>query len=83
MKAGSTVNMEGRVNGNLNLSRAMGDLTYKRNPRLPMKDQAITAFPDVKQFPITSKIDFIIMGCDGIWEIHSNQSVVDHIYLQM
>ena len=26
---------EGRINGNLNLSRAIGDLEYKKNPKLP------------------------------------------------
>ena len=29
-RAGSTVNFEGRIDGNLNLSRAIGDLPYKR-----------------------------------------------------
>jgi len=36
-----------RVNGNLNLSRAIGDLKYKGNTELPPKDQIITAQPDV------------------------------------
>jgi protein phosphatase 1G len=66
------VNGEGRVNGNLNLSRAIGDLTYKKNKRLPPKEQQITSFPDVRQTPVTPKMDFIVMGCDGIWEFHTN-----------
>ena len=82
-KAGGFVNQEGRVNGNLNLSRAIGDLTFKKNKRLPAKDQQITAFPDVRVFPVTSKLDFVVMGCDGIWETHSNQQVVDNVYMQM
>lgn len=83
LKAGSFVNHEGRVNGNLNLSRAIGDTTYKKNKRVALKDQAITAFPDVKSMKITEKTDFIVMGCDGIWEFHNNQQVCDSIYLQM
>jgi serine/threonine protein phosphatase PrpC len=71
-KAGGFVNAEGRVNGNLNLSRAIGDLTYKKNKRFNMKEQQITSFPDVRSVPITPKVDFIIMGCDGIWEFHTN-----------
>jgi hypothetical protein len=35
------------VNGNLNLSRAIGDLKYKGNSELLPKDQIITAQPDV------------------------------------
>ena len=44
--AGGSVT-EGRVEGNLNLSRALGDLLYKRNVRVPVEAQMITAFPDV------------------------------------
>ena len=32
-----------RVNGNLNLSRAIGDLRYKANTELPVDQQIITA----------------------------------------
>lgn len=71
-KAGGFINKEGRVNGNLNLSRAIGDLMYKKNKRLPPKDQIISAMPDIRSYAL-SKADFLIMGCDGIWEFHSNQ----------
>lgn len=71
-KAGSYVNHEGRVDGNLNLSRAIGDLIHKGNKRLSLKEQAITSFPDVKVVKMHTKMDFIVMGCDGIWESHTN-----------
>lgn len=38
-----------RVNGNLNLSRAIGDLKYKANTELPAKDQIISAQPDIRK----------------------------------
>lgn len=41
-----------RVNGNLNLSRAIGDLKYKGNVELPPKDQIITAQPDVRKITL-------------------------------
>lgn len=37
----------GRVNDNLNLSRAIGDMVYKRNHLRLAKDQIISAEPDV------------------------------------
>ena len=37
----------GRVNDNLNLSRAIGDMSYKRNRLQRAKDQIISAEPDV------------------------------------
>jgi serine/threonine protein phosphatase PrpC len=45
--AGGSV-IDGRVNGNLNLSRSLGDFEYKQNPSLPPEDQMITANPDIK-----------------------------------
>lgn len=39
---------EGRINGNLNLSRAIGDLEYKKNTDLSPRKQLIIAFPEVK-----------------------------------
>ena len=35
-KAGSTVNVEGRIDGNLNLSRAIGDISHKKNTKLSL-----------------------------------------------
>jgi serine/threonine protein phosphatase PrpC len=66
-KAGSVIE-NGRVDGNLNLSRALGDLKYKHRDHLTAEEQAITANPDVYTFDLTDDTDFIIMGCDGIWE---------------
>ena len=78
-KAGSTI-VEGRVDGNLNLSRSLGDLKYKINKNLKPDEQPITSNPDVKVFELSSEQDhFIIMGCDGIWETKSNEEMVEYI----
>jgi hypothetical protein len=39
--------IEGRINGNLNLSRALGDMEYKKDASLRPEDQIITAAPDL------------------------------------
>jgi serine/threonine protein phosphatase PrpC len=36
--AGSTVNVEGRIDGNLNLSRAIGDISHKKNTKLSLQE---------------------------------------------
>jgi serine/threonine protein phosphatase PrpC len=86
IKAGFSVNGEGRIDGNLNLSRAIGDLKYKKNKKLKPQDQAITSFPDVKAMSYLGvpgkKIDFIVMGCDGIWELKNSQQIVTYVYEQ-
>ena len=77
-KSGSVIT-EGRVDGNLNLTRSLGDLKYKDRKHLTPEEQAITANPDVTVFPLSDDIDFIVMGCDGIWEKKSNEEQIDWI----
>nr|XP_020445684.1 protein phosphatase 1G isoform X1 [Monopterus albus]XP_020445686.1 protein phosphatase 1G isoform X1 [Monopterus albus]XP_020445687.1 protein phosphatase 1G isoform X1 [Monopterus albus] len=77
--AGGKVTMDGRVNGGLNLSRAIGDHFYKRNKALPPEDQMISAMPDVKVLTLNEDHDFMVIACDGIWNVLSSQEVVDFI----
>ncbi len=67
--------MDGRVNGSLNLSRAIGDMEYKQTSHLSAAEQAVTAFPDVRQIQLGSSSEFMILACDGIWDVLSNQQV--------
>ena len=59
--------MNGRVNGGLNLTRALGDFDYKKNKDLDYKLQMITCHPDIITVPRSSNDEYVIMGCDGIW----------------
>ena len=63
---------ESRVDGNLALSRAIGDFQYKDMPNLAAKDQAVTAKPDIKVVKRSKDDDFIVNACDGIWDCMSN-----------
>lgn len=55
----------GRVNGNLALSRAVGDFEFKKSADLPPEQQIVTAFPDVAVHTITEDDEFLIVACDG------------------
>ncbi|PAV64978.1 hypothetical protein WR25_19621 [Diploscapter pachys] len=77
--AGGTVNEDGRVNGGLNLSRALGDHCYKKNAALHLKEQMISALPDVKMESIGPKDEFLVVACDGIWNSLESQQVVDFV----
>ena len=78
-KAKGWVNDYGRINGNLNLSRTLGDLEYKNNKNLLPQEQIITAYPDVVVDKIDNENDFIIIGCDGIWDCIQDQDICDLI----
>eukprot|EP00124_Ichthyophonus_hoferi_P005285 Ihof_evm2s728 gene=Ihof_evmTU2s728 len=70
----------GRVNGNLALSRAVGDFEFKTNTSLRAEDQIVTADPDVTSHEITDDAEFAILACDGIWDVMSNQAAVDYVH---
>ena len=55
----------GRVNGNLALSRAIGDFEFKKSADLSPEQQIVTAFPDVIQHSITDDDEFLVIACDG------------------
>jgi serine/threonine protein phosphatase PrpC len=77
-KAGGMIQM-GRVNGGLNLTRSFADFEYKSNKNLPYNEQMITCKPDVREFERKEKDEFIVIGCDGIWEkyVDNSQGLID------
>ena len=75
-KAGGWVS-DGRVLGNLNLSRGLGDTEYKMDKKLKNDEQILSNKPDVKVENLTGDIDFVVLACDGIWDCRTNQEVCD------
>lgn len=68
-----------RVNGDLSLSRAIGDLEYKQNKLLPPGDQLIVATPDVMSVKRERSDEFLLIACDGVWDVISSQEAVDFV----
>jgi protein phosphatase 2C family protein 2/3 len=69
----------GRVNGNLALSRAIGDFEFKKSADLPPEQQIVTAFPDVEIHEINADDEFLVVACDGIWDVQSSQAVIEFV----
>uniref|UniRef100_A0A0N5BPC4 protein-serine/threonine phosphatase n=1 Tax=Strongyloides papillosus TaxID=174720 RepID=A0A0N5BPC4_STREA len=68
-----------RVNGNLALSRALGDFCYKQAKDLPPSKQIVTVVPEVTVHELNKDFEFLIVACDGIWDVMSNQAAVDFV----
>jgi len=47
LAAGGRINSQGRINENLNLSRALGDFSFKSNKDLSIREQIVICVPDV------------------------------------
>ena len=78
-ESGGFVNGAGRINGNLNLSRSLGDLKYKQNSSIGKSEQMITAEPDITVTKIEPTDRFFILACDGIWDCLTNQGACDFV----
>ena len=86
VKAGGTVH-SGRVDGILAMSRALGDYEFKdtnlvmnntTNKLLHAAQQKVSSLPDVVVH-IRNQLEdkFIVMACDGIWDVLTNQECTD------
>jgi len=73
----------GRVNGNLNLTRSLGDHEYKRNKDLKPEEQIITCVPDIKTYDLKEDTDFFILGCDGIWDVMRDQEAANFVRIHL
>ncbi|KAL9233931.1 hypothetical protein vseg_008863 [Gypsophila vaccaria] len=82
LKAGGFIHA-GRVNGSLNLARAIGDMEFKQNKFLPVENQIVTANPDINAIELCGDDEFLVLACDGIWDCMSSQQLVDFVHEQL
>jgi len=80
--AGGSV-MIRRVNGSLAVSRALGDYDYKNVSGLPPTEQLVSAEPDLSVMERSSDDEFLILACDGVWDVMTNEEVVSYIHSRL
>lgn len=64
---------DGYLNGVLSVSRALGDWDMKFTRGSP---SPLIADPEFRQTVLTEEDEFLIIGCDGIWDVMSSQQAV-------
>lgn len=72
-----------RVEGNLALSRAFGDFEFKSNEDLPPNQQMVIACPDVTIVERNEADDFVVLACDGIFDVMPNSELIKFIGTQL
>jgi protein phosphatase 2C family protein 2/3 len=68
-----------RVQGDLNLSRALGDHRHKQDVNLHPAEQIISSEPEIKSFLRQPNDEFMILACDGVWDMMSNEGAVEFL----
>ena len=70
----------GRVAGCLAVSRALGDYEFKLNgTRFVQHEFVVSNVADVRQINITDATRFIILACDGLWDVYTNEDAVQFV----
>nr|XP_014340947.1 PREDICTED: protein phosphatase 1A isoform X3 [Latimeria chalumnae] len=77
--AGGSVMIQ-RVNGSLAVSRALGDFDYKCVHGKGPTEQLVSPEPEVYEIERSEDEDqFIILACDGIWDVMGNEELCDFV----
>ena len=66
--------------GRLSVSRTIGDVEAKL-PKFGGKENVIISNPEINYFYIDDEIDFLILGCDGIFDQLNNEEVAKCVWL--
>eukprot|EP00667_Euglena_gracilis_P007627 EG_transcript_7695 len=67
-----------RVNGDLALSRAFGDIEYKEVR--PGKGPIVSPEPDITEYHLSPDDRFMVLACDGLWDVYSNGKVGELVW---
>ena len=78
LKSGAVINGY-RINGMLNLTRALGDFRFKSNKNLKRSEQSVISIPEITKIDDIKNIEFIIMGCDGVFDCVKRQLVCEFV----
>ncbi|KAH8073830.1 Sigma factor PP2C-like phosphatase [Aureococcus anophagefferens] len=63
-----------RVNGQIAVSRALGDFAFKSPPDAP---PAVSCEPDITEVQLRDGDDFLLIGCDGLYDVLTSEEAVD------
>jgi integrin-linked kinase-associated serine/threonine phosphatase 2C len=63
----------------LAVTRAIGDAGFKLEEYTDGKASGVIADPDIKSVDLTSEDNFLIIGCDGLWDVMKYQEAVDYV----
>ena len=64
--------------GGLSVSRTFGDIESK-DELFGGKEGVVVAMPDISEFELNEEYNFIVIGCDGIFDVLSNGEIIDCI----
>uniref|UniRef100_A0A1J3I077 protein-serine/threonine phosphatase n=1 Tax=Noccaea caerulescens TaxID=107243 RepID=A0A1J3I077_NOCCA len=68
---------DGYLNGVLAVTRAIGDWELKHP--FTVSSSPLISDPEIQQIVLTEDDEFLILACDGIWDVLSSQNAVSNV----
>ncbi|CBZ25032.1 putative protein phosphatase 2C [Leishmania mexicana MHOM/GT/2001/U1103] len=68
---------DNRVNGQLAMSRAMGDFVYKRDTKREVTQQLVVPVPGVITTRRSAGDSYVAIACDGIFDVLSSEELIE------
>ena len=62
--------------GRLSVSRTFGDVEAK-DPKFGGMGDVVMALPDITEFDLDDEFNFMVIGCDGIFDVLSNEEILE------
>lgn len=70
---------DNRVNGQLAMSRAMGDFVYKKDAKRDARQQLVVPVPGVITTKRGGGDSYVAIACDGIFDVLTNEELIEFI----
>ncbi|XP_062328586.1 protein phosphatase, Mg2+/Mn2+ dependent, 1Na (putative) [Osmerus eperlanus] len=80
--AGGSVTLQ-RVNGSLAVSRALGDFDFKEVEWRAQTEQLVSPEPEVYELERSPQDEFLILACDGVWDVIGNEELCAFVRSRM
>ncbi|TYI76177.1 hypothetical protein E1A91_D06G058200v1 [Gossypium mustelinum] len=68
---------DGYLNGQLGVTRALGDWHIEGMKETGERIGPLSAEPELKMITLTKEDEFLIIGSDGIWDVFTSQNAID------
>jgi len=69
-----------RLDGNLAVSRGLGDFEYKQDAKRPEAEQKVSCVPDIYEVSGVRPGSICILGCDGVWDVMTSEYVAKLVH---
>ena len=68
---------DGYINGHLGVARAFGNFHVEGLKGTETSPGPLTVEPEVERWRLTGEDEFLVIACDGLWDVFSSHNAVD------